>query len=68
MKKRLYKVGNSHGLLFTKDMMHHLRITDSVDVVMESGRIVIRNPERPLEVLAAEVIEQFEEAFRNLAK
>jgi hypothetical protein len=68
MKKKLHKIGNSQGLIFTKDMLDHLGVEGTVEVVMEPGRITLRNPEPTLEELAAKTIEQFDEALRNLAK
>ncbi len=68
MKKKLHKVGNSHGLLFTKDMLDHLGVEGTVEVVMEPGRIVVTRVEPTIEELAAKTIEQFGEALRNLAK
>ena len=68
MKRKLYKVGNSHGLILTKDMLQHLGVNDAVDVVMEPGRIVLRPVEPTIEEIAARAIEKFDEAFRNLAK
>ena len=68
MKRKLYKVGNSQGLILTKDMLQHLGVHDSVDVVMEPGRIVLRSVEPTIEEIAAEAVEQYGEALKNLAK
>jgi hypothetical protein len=68
MKRKLYKVGNSHGLLFTKDMLEHLGAEGAVDVVMEPGRIVVTKVEPTIEEIAAEAIERYGEALTRLAK
>ena len=68
MKRKLYKVGHSQGLILTKDMIQHLGVSDAVEVVMEPGRIVLRPVEPTIEEIAAEAVEQYGNALRNLAK
>jgi antitoxin component of MazEF toxin-antitoxin module len=68
MKKKLHKVGNSHGLLFTKDMLDHLGVEGVVEVVMEPGRIVVTRVEPTIEEIAAEAIERYGKALSRLAK
>ncbi|MEX2243785.1 MAG: hypothetical protein WD716_08075 [Fimbriimonadaceae bacterium] len=68
MKKKLHKVGNSHGLLFTKDMLDHLGVEGMVEVVMEPGRIVVTRVEPTIEEIAAEAIERYGKALSRLAK
>lgn len=68
MRRKLYKVGNSQGLIFTKDMLEHLGVEGAVEVVMEPGRITLRKPEPRIEEIAAEAIERYGEALTRLAK
>ena len=68
MRRKLYKVGNSQGLILTKDMLQHLGVKDAVEVVMEPGRIVLKSTEPTIEEIAAEAVEQYGEALKNLAK
>ena len=44
MTRTLQRIGNSRGLVITRTMMDHLGVTDSVEVTMEEGRIVISPP------------------------
>jgi len=44
MTKTLQKIGNSRGLVLTRTMLDHLGASDSVDIQMETGRIVITAP------------------------
>lgn len=44
MTRQLQKIGNSKGLVLTRDMLDHLGVTDAVDISMERGKIVITAP------------------------
>jgi hypothetical protein len=68
MKKKLYKVGNSQGLIFTKDMLEHLGVEGTVEVVMEPGRITLRKPEPTIEEIAAEAVVRYRETLKRLAE
>jgi len=44
MQRKLTKVGNSQALILTRDLKDHLGITDTVDVQIKEGEIVLRKP------------------------
>lgn len=44
MIRRLTKIGNSYGLILSKDLRDHLGITDEVEVIIREGEIVLRRP------------------------
>ena len=74
MTRTLQKIGNSRGLVMTRTMRDHLGVTDSIEVTMEEGRIILTPPktksprtrqnfERAMESTFA----QYEPAMRRLA-
>ena len=72
MTRLLQKMGNSKGLLLTRTMLDHLGVTDSVEVSMEPGRIVITAPHAPrhrqsYEEAKRSSFDQYDEAMRRLA-
>ena len=73
MTRSLQKVGNSKGLVMTRTMMHHLGVTDSVEVLMEQGRIVITAPQgvsprrQSFEEAKDATFAQYDDAMRRLA-
>ena len=44
MVKLLQKIGSSKGLILNQTMLEHLGVTESVEIQLESGRIVISAP------------------------
>lgn len=44
MTRSLQKIGNSRGLLLSRDMLDHLEISDTVEVTFEKGKIVLTKP------------------------
>lgn len=73
MTRSLQKIGNSKGLVMTRTMMHHLGVTDAVEVSMEQGRIVITAPHGPsqrrqsFEDAKESTFAQYDDALRRLA-
>ncbi|BDI28103.1 hypothetical protein CCAX7_001540 [Capsulimonas corticalis] len=74
MTRTLQKIGNSKGLIITRDMLQHLGVSDEVEVAFEAGRIVISAPivEAPrrrqsFEEAADATFIQYDEALRRLA-
>ena len=72
MFKTLQKIGNSKGIVLTRDMLAHLGVTDAVDVVYETGRLVITAPKSPglrqsFEEALSATTGQYGDALRRLA-
>lgn len=44
MVRSLQKIGTSKGIILTRDMMDHLGVTDSIEISLEAGRIVLTAP------------------------
>jgi hypothetical protein len=65
--RKLVQTGNSVSLILTRDMKEHLGITDTVDVQMEDGRIILRKPMTFEEAKAASH-ERYAKAYEELAK
>lgn len=67
MTKKLVKTGNSSALIVDKTMKDHLGVTDSVEVVYEKDRIVLR---RPMTVREASKRsgEKYAEAYKRLSE
>lgn len=42
--RSLKQIGNSKGIVMTRDMLDHLGVTEAVEVTLEKGRIVITAP------------------------
>ena len=67
MTCNLARTGDGTALILTCDMQEHLGITDTVDVQIEEGRIVLRKPPR-FEEAAARSDRKFANAYKELAK
>lgn len=67
MKRTLVRTGNSTALILTRDMKDHLGITDTVEVTLEEGRIVLRKP-LSFEEASARSDTKFATAYTELAK
>jgi antitoxin component of MazEF toxin-antitoxin module len=63
----LVHTGNSTALILTRDMKDHLGITDTVEVIMEKDRIVLRKPLTFGEA-ATRSDHKFANAYRELAE
>ncbi len=78
MTRTLQKIGNSRGLLLSRDMLDHLAVTDTVEVTFEKGKIVLTKPtgaalaaaprrRRSFEEAKKVTIEQYHDALKELA-
>ena len=76
MVRGLQKVGTSKGIILTRDMIDHLGVTDSVEISLEAGRIVLTAPaldavrsarRSTVREAAAEGINKYREALDVLA-
>jgi len=67
MTCNLVRTGDGIALILTRDMKEHLGITDSVDVQIEEGRIVLRKP-LSFEDATARSDRKFANAYKELAK
>lgn len=67
MTRTLVRTGNSTALILTRDMKDHLGITDTVEVLFEEGRIVLRKP-LSFDEAAARSDRKFANAYAELAK
>ena len=47
MEVSVIKIGNSKGIRFSKTMLEKYNIRDTVDLIMEKGRIVIKPLTKP---------------------
>ncbi|MBS1726550.1 MAG: hypothetical protein JST51_07495 [Armatimonadetes bacterium] len=71
MIRQTVKSGNSTALILSKDMRDHLGLTDNqIEVIFESGCLVLRAPQRgqSFEDAVRATLEEYDSAFRNLAK
>ncbi|MEO7716804.1 MAG: AbrB/MazE/SpoVT family DNA-binding domain-containing protein [Capsulimonas sp.] len=75
MTRSLQKIGNSKGLILTRDMLQHLGVTDEVEIAFEAGRIVLTAPvasaprrRETFEEAADAVFEQYDETLRRLVR
>ena len=69
MVKKLVDNGNSKAVLMTKDMLEHLGIDEYIEIVYETGQIVLRRPKRlSFEEAKKAVHKKYGKALRNLAK
>lgn len=46
MVRQLTRIGDGKGIVMSKLMLEHLRVTDQVELYLEHGRIVIKAPAR----------------------
>jgi antitoxin component of MazEF toxin-antitoxin module len=67
MIRTLVRTGNSTALILTRDMKDHLGITDTVEVIMEKDRIVLRKP-LTFDEAAERSDQKFANAYRELAE
>lgn len=67
MTRPLVRTGDGTALILTPEMKEHLGITDTVDVQIEAGRIVLRKP-LSFEEAAARSDQKFANAYKELAK
>jgi antitoxin component of MazEF toxin-antitoxin module len=67
MTRNLVRTGNSTALILSRDMKEHLGITDTVDVQIEEGRIILRKP-LSFEEATARSDQKFANAYKELAK
>ncbi|MBA2637711.1 MAG: hypothetical protein H0U79_05760, partial [Solirubrobacterales bacterium] len=67
MTRNLVSTGDGTALILTRDLKEHLGITDTVDVQIEEGCIVLRKPLR-FEEAAARSDRKFANAYKELAK
>lgn len=67
MIRKLVKTGNSTSLILTRDMKEHLGITDTVDVQIENGQIILRKP-LSFEEAKASSHRRYAKAYEELAK
>jgi antitoxin component of MazEF toxin-antitoxin module len=42
--RTLQKIGNSRGVVLTKDMLAHLGVEDRVEIAFEKGQIILTAP------------------------
>ena len=70
MTRTLQKIGNSKGLLLNRTMLDHLGVSDTVDVRLEEGRIVITPPQpkrQSFEDASKATFAEYDGAMRRLA-
>lgn len=67
MTCKLVQTGDSVSLVLTRDMKEHLGVTDTVDVQMEDGRIILRKPMTFEEAKAASH-DRYGKAYEELAR
>jgi antitoxin component of MazEF toxin-antitoxin module len=73
MTRTLQKIGNSRGLVLTRTMLDHLGITDTVEITLEEGRIVLAPPQgaaprrQSFEQASESTFAQYDDAMRRLA-
>ncbi len=67
MTRKLIRTGNSKALTIDKTMQDHLDITDTVEVVYETGRIILRKPLTVTEA-AERTIKEYGRALKRLAE
>lgn len=78
MTRILQRIGNSRGLLLSRDMLDHLDVSDTIEVTFEKGKIVLSKPsgaalaaaprrQRTFEEAKKATIEQYHDALKELA-
>lgn len=74
MTRTIQKIGNSRGLVLSRDMLDHLEVTDAVEVTFEKGKIVLTKPagaptrrRQSFEEAKKATIEQYHDALKELA-
>ena len=65
MTRTLQKVGNSKGLLLSRDMLDHLGVTEAVEVTFEKGKIVLTKPSGLFPVKPGRRRQSFEDALKS---
>jgi len=71
MIRQTVKSGNSTALILSKDMRDHLGLQDNqIEVIFEKDSLVLRKPQRGqnFEDALRSTLEEYDSAFRNLAK
>ncbi len=71
MIRQMTKIGNSKGLVLSKDVRDYMGLTsDDLELTLEGGKVILSAPLRRqcFEQALADTLEQFDEAFTNLAK
>ncbi len=71
MIRQLSKIGNSKGLILPQFVQEYLGLSsDSVEMTLENGKVILSAPERKQSFDAAlsSTLEQFDEALTNLSK
>lgn len=74
MTRTLQKIGNSRGLVLSRDMLDHLEVGDSVELTFEKGKIVLTRPQaqdaqekQPYEEAKKATIAQYHDALDALS-
>lgn len=60
MEVSVIKIGNSRGIRLSKTILEKYKIKDTVDLILESGQIIIKPLSKPRR--------GWEKAFKNMAK
>lgn len=67
MTRKLIKTGNSSALVVDKTMKEHLGISDSVDLVFEKDRVILRRP-MTIQEASERTLKRYGKALKRLAE